>query len=303
MARLRGSMVAVVSPMREGVSPDTAIDWPRFEALLDFHVANGTDAIVAVGTTGESATLSEDEHCAAISRVVAHVNGRIPVIAGTGANSTTEAIRLTAAAAKAGADACLLVTPYYNKPTQEGLYQHHKAIAEAVDIPQILYNVPGRTACDMLPATIARLAALDNIVGVKEATGEVDRVATLRETCGEEFILLSGDDATGREFMLAGGDGVISVTANVVPREMKALCDAALAGDAARAAEIDAKLALLHKELFCESNPIPVKWAVYQLGLCAPGIRLPLTWLSKEAEPRVRKAMDQAGLACNYAAG
>lgn len=303
MARLRGSMVAVVSPMREGVSPDTAIDWPRFEALLDFHVASGTDAIVAVGTTGESATLSEDEHCAAISRVVAHVNGRIPVIAGTGANSTTEAIRLTAAAAKAGADACLLVTPYYNKPTQEGLYRHHKAIAEAVDIPQILYNVPGRTACDMLPATIARLATLDNIVGVKEATGEVHRVATLRETCGEDFILLSGDDATGREFMLAGGDGVISVTANVVPREMKALCDAALAGDAALASEIDAKLALLHKELFCESNPIPVKWAVYQLGLCEPGIRLPLTWLSKEAEPRVRKAMDQAGLTCNYAAG
>jgi 4-hydroxy-tetrahydrodipicolinate synthase len=296
-------MVAVVSPMREGVAPETAIDWPRFEALLDFHVASGTDAIVAVGTTGESATLSEDEHCAAISRVVAHVNGRIPVIAGTGANSTTEAIRLTKAAAKAGADACLLVTPYYNKPTQEGLYQHHRTIAEAVDIPQILYNVPGRTACDMLPATIARLAKLENIVGVKEATGEVDRVATLRETCGEEFILLSGDDATGREFMLAGGDGVISVTANVVPREMKALCDAALAGDAALASEIDAKLALLHKELFCESNPIPVKWAVYQMGLCEPGIRLPMTWLSKEAEPRVRKAMEQAGLTCNYAAG
>ncbi len=303
MARLRGSMVAVVSPMREGVSPDTAIDWPRFEALLDFHVASGTDAIVAVGTTGESATLSETEHCDAIRRVVAHVNGRIPVIAGTGANSTTEAIRLTAAAAKAGADACLLVTPYYNKPTQEGLYQHHKAIAEAVDTPQILYNVPGRTACDMLPATIARLAELDNIIGVKEATGEIQRVATLRETCGEEFLLLSGDDATGREFMLAGGDGVISVTANVVPREMKALCDAALGGDAALASEIDAKLALLHKELFCESNPIPVKWVVYQLGLCAPGIRLPMTWLSKEAEPRVRKAMDQAGLTCNYAAG
>jgi 4-hydroxy-tetrahydrodipicolinate synthase len=296
-------MVAVVSPMRAGVSPDIAIDWPRFEALLDFHVTSGTDAIVAVGTTGESATLSEAEHCAAISRVVAHVNGRIPVIAGTGANSTTEAIRLTAAAAKAGADACLLVTPYYNKPTQEGLYQHHKAIAEAVDIPQILYNVPGRTACDMLPATIARLAELDTIVGVKEATGEVHRVAAIRETCGEEFVLLSGDDATGREFMLAGGDGVISVTANVVPREMKALCDAALAGDAALASEIDAKLALLHKELFCESNPIPVKWAVWQLGLCEPGIRLPMTWLSKDAEPRVRKAMEQAGLTCNYAAG
>ncbi|MGR9088994.1 MAG: 4-hydroxy-tetrahydrodipicolinate synthase [Gammaproteobacteria bacterium] len=302
MARLRGSMVAVVSPMREGVSPEAAIDWPRFEALLDFHIASGTDAIVAVGTTGESATLSEAEHCDAIGRVVAYINGRIPVIAGTGANSTTEAIRLTGAAAKAGADACLLVTPYYNKPTQEGLYRHHKAIAEAVDIPQILYNVPGRTACDMLPATIARLAVLDNIIGVKEATGEVDRVVALRESCGDDFILLSGDDATGREFMLAGGDGVISVTANVVPAEMKALCDAALAGNAALAGEIDAKLALLHEELFCESNPIPVKWAVYQMGLCEKGIRLPMTWLSKEAEPRVRKAMERAGLTCNYAA-
>lgn len=302
MARLRGSMVAVVSPMREGVSPEAAIDWTRFEALLDFHIASGTDAIVAVGTTGESATLSEAEHCAAIGRVVKHVNGRIPVIAGTGANSTTEAIRLTEAAAKAGADACLLVTPYYNKPTQEGLYRHHRAIAEAVDVPQILYNVPGRTACDMLPATIARLAAVENIIGVKEATGEVDRVAVLRESCGDDFLLLSGDDATGREFILAGGDGVISVTANVVPVEMKALCDAALAGDAALAAEIDEKLALLHKDLFCESNPIPVKWAVWQLGLCEQGIRLPMTWLSKEAEPRVRKAMERAGLTCNYAA-
>lgn len=295
-------MVAVVSPMREGVSPEAAIDWTRFEALLDFHIASGTDAIVAVGTTGESATLSEAEHCAAIGRVVKHVNGRIPVIAGTGANSTTEAIRLTEAAAKAGADACLLVTPYYNKPTQEGLYRHHRAIAEAVDVPQILYNVPGRTACDMLPATIARLAAVENIIGVKEATGEVDRVAVLRESCGDDFLLLSGDDATGREFILAGGDGVISVTANVVPVEMKALCDAALAGDAALAAEIDEKLALLHKDLFCESNPIPVKWAVWQLGLCEQGIRLPMTWLSKEAEPRVRKAMERAGLTCNYAA-
>jgi 4-hydroxy-tetrahydrodipicolinate synthase len=291
-------MVAVVSPMLGGVSPDAAIDWPRFEALLDFHIASGTDAIVAVGTTGESATLSEDEHCEAIRRVVSHIGGRIPVIAGTGANSTTEAIRLTRCAAEAGADACLLVTPYYNKPTQEGLYQHHRVIAEAVAIPQILYNVPGRTACDMLPDTIARLAAIDNIVGVKEATGEVDRVAALRASCGDDFVLLSGDDATGREFMLAGGDGVISVTANVVPKEMKALCEAALAGDATSALEIDEKLMALHAELFCESNPIPVKWAVHVMGLCDTGIRLPMTWLSDGARRRVCKALDEAGV--NY---
>lgn len=294
MSLFRGSMVAVVTPMLGGVSPDAPIDWDRFESLLDFHVTNGTAAIVAVGTTGESATLSEEEHCDAIARVVRHISGRIPVIAGTGANSTSEAIRLTECAAKAGADACLLVTPYYNKPTPEGLYQHHKAVAEAVPIPQILYNVPGRTACDMQPSTIARLASIENIIGVKEATGEVDRVAQLRKECGADFILLSGDDASGREFMLAGGDGVISVTANVAPRKMNELCSAALDGDAKSAQAIDADLALLHDELFCESNPIPVKWAVNAMGLADVGIRLPMTWLSSAGQKRVSKALAKA---------
>lgn len=294
MPTFRGSMVAVVTPMRGGVSPDAPIDWDRFEHLLDFHVSEGTDAIVAIGTTGESATLSEKEHCDAVARVVAHINGRVPVIAGTGANSTTEAIRLTECAAEAGADACLLVTPYYNKPTQEGLYQHFKAIAEAVPIHQILYNVPGRTACDMLPETIVRLSKIDNIIGVKEATGEVERVEQLRAGCGADFVLLSGDDATGREFMLAGGDGVISVTANVVPRDMRDLCRAALAGDSKRAQDIDANLALLHSELFCESNPIPVKWAVQAMGLADVGIRLPMTWLSPASQTRVSKALARA---------
>ena len=296
MLLFSGSMVAVVTPMLGGVSPDAPIDWPRFERLLDFHVSRGTDAIVAVGTTGESATLSEKEHCQAIRRVVAHIDGRIPVIAGTGANSTTEAIRLTECARHAGADACLLVTPYYNKPTQDGLYRHHRAIAEAVDIPQILYNVPGRTACDMLPETIARLAEIDNIIGVKEATGEVERVTQLRAGCGDDFLLLSGDDATGREFMMAGGDGVISVTANVAPKAMSELCRAALGGEDKRAREIDAALASLHQELFCESNPIPVKWGIYAMGLAEVGIRLPMTWLSPAAQERVSKALAQADI-------
>jgi 4-hydroxy-tetrahydrodipicolinate synthase len=203
---------------------------------------------------------------------------------------------LTACAVEAGADACLLVTPYYNKPTQEGLFLHHKAVAEAVPIEQILYNVPGRTACDMLPATIGRLSEIDNIIGVKEATGEIERVAAIRELCGDEFLVLSGDDASAREFMLAGGDGVISVTANVAPAAMRALCDAALAGDASTAAEIDSSLVALHRDLFCEANPIPVKWAVNELGLIGVGIRLPLTWLSAGAEELVLSAMKKAGL-------
>lgn len=296
MSISRGSMVAVISPMMGGITPDSPIDWGRFERILDFHVDQGTAAIVAVGTTGESATLSEHEHCDAIQRIVAYIDGRIPVIAGTGANSTSEAIRLTKCANDSGADACLLVTPYYNKPTQEGLYQHHKAIAEAVDVPQILYNVPGRTACDMLPATIARLAEIENIVGVKEATGEVERVSQLRAQCGGDFLLLSGDDATGREFMLAGGDGVISVTANVAPRQMSDLCTAALAGDVKRAADIDSRLELLHQELFCESNPIPVKWAMCAMGMAKSGIRLPLTWLPPAGRKRVSKALKLAGI-------
>ena len=288
----RGSIVALVTPMHA----DGEIDDASLQRLVDFHVAQGTSAIVSVGTTGESATLDEDEHCAVIRRTVELAAGRLPVIAGTGANSTREAITLTRCAREAGADAALLVTPYYNKPTQQGLYLHHKAVAEAVDIPQILYNVPGRTACDMLPETVARLAEIDNIIGLKEATGDLARVERLRADCGPDFALYSGDDATAREFMLRGGDGVISVTANVAPRLMQAMCEAALAGDRERAESIDAQLAALHRDLFVQSNPIPVKWAVAEMGLCHPGIRLPLTWLTEECEPRVRQAMVQAGL-------
>jgi 4-hydroxy-tetrahydrodipicolinate synthase len=288
----RGSIVALITPMHE----DGCIDDEGLRHLVEFHVAEGTSAIVAVGTTGESATLDEEEHCAVIRRVVELAAGRIPVIAGTGANATTEAIRLTQCARLAGADAALLVTPYYNKPTQEGLYLHHKAVAEAVDIPQILYNVPGRTACDLLPETAARLAQVPNIVAIKEATGDLSRVARLKALCGEDFDLYSGDDATAAEFMLQGGHGVISVTANVAPRLMQAMCTAALAGDRERATEINARLDGLHRELFVQSNPIPVKWAVAEMGLAPRGIRLPLTWLSEHLQPRVRAAMQQAGI-------
>jgi 4-hydroxy-tetrahydrodipicolinate synthase len=285
-------MVALITPMHA----DGGIDDASLARLVEFHLDQGTDAIVAVGTTGESATLDEDEHCAVIRQVVELAAGRIPVIAGTGANATTEAISLTRCAKAAGADACLLVTPYYNKPTQEGLYLHHRAVAEAVDIPQILYNVPGRTACDMLPKTVGRLSEVGNIVGLKEATGDLARVAQLRDLCGPEFGLYSGDDATGREFMLLGGDGVISVTANVAPRLMHQMCAAALSGDRASAEALDARLVGLHNALFLEANPIPVKWAMKELGLAAEGIRLPLTWLSEAARPAVREAMAQAGV-------
>src|SRR3970282_132702 len=229
----KGSMVAIVTPMQSGVAADTSLDYEGMERLVEFHISNGTDAIIAVGTTGESATLDEKEHCDQIRRVVGMVRGRVPVIAGTGANSTTEAIQLTRCAKDVGADACLLVTPYYNKPTQEGLYLHHKAIAEAVAIPQILYNVPGRTACDMLPDTVGRLSRIPNILGIKEATGDLERLKRIRELCREDFRLYSGDDATGCEFMLRGGNGVISVTANTAPAAMHEMCRAALRGDAA----------------------------------------------------------------------
>ena len=287
-----GSLVALVTPMSE----DGAVDEAALRRLVDWHIAQGTDGIVAVGTTGESATLDEEEHCTTIRRTVEYVAGRVPVIAGTGANSTTEAIRLTRCAKEAGADACLLVTPYYNKPTPEGLYRHFRAVAEAVDIPQILYNVPGRTACDMLPETVGRLAEIPNIVGVKEASGDVSRVRRIRRLTGPEFDLYSGDDATALEFMLLGGQGVISVTANVAPAAMSRMCAAALAGDRAEAERIDATLVGLHRQLFVESSPIPVKWAVAELGLMGRGIRLPLTWLSAAAEESVRGAMRQAGV-------
>lgn len=289
---VRGSIVALITPMH----PDGALDYASLKRLVDFHVAQGSSAILAVGTTGESPTLDMDEHCEVIRRVVEYAAGRIPVIAGTGSNSTHEAIALTRCAREAGADAALLVTPYYNKPTQEGLYLHYRAVAEAVEIPQILYNVPSRTACDLLPETVARLAEIDNIVGIKEATGDLTRLARLRADCGPGFVLYSGDDATACEFMLQGGDGVISVTANVAPRAMQDMCQAALSGDRGRAEAINQRLSALHRDLFVQSNPIPVKWAVAALGLCETGIRLPLTWLSPEYEPRLRQAMVQAGV-------
>jgi len=292
----KGSMVAIATPMTGGVAPDSPLDSDSLAQLVEFHIENGTDAIVAVGTTGESATLDEDEHCAVIRQVIERAAGRVPVIAGTGANSTTEAIRLTRHARELGADACLLVTPYYNKPTQEGLYLHYRAVAEAVDIPQILYNVPGRTACDMQPETVGRLAGIGNIVGLKEANTDLDRVGRLRELCGKDFMLVSGDDATAMDFMLAGGDGVISVTANVVPRSMHELCVAATAGDSGAAHEINRPIEKLHRDLFVESNPIPVKWALHRMRLLQSGIRLPLTWLSPEHEPAVTAAMREAGL-------
>ena len=288
----QGSLVALVTPMR----PDGSVDEESLSRLVEFHVENATDGIVAVGTTGESATLDEPEHCHVIRRVVELVAGRMPVIAGTGANSTSEAITLTRCAEEAGADACLLVTPYYNKPTQEGLYRHFRAVAEAVAIPQILYNVPGRTACDMLPETVMRLAAIDNIIGIKEATGDVSRVPRILEGAGGGFRIYSGDDATALEAMLAGAGGVISVTANVAPRAMHEMCALALAGDAEGARRINERLMALHTDLFVESNPIPVKWALHAMGLIPEGIRLPLTWLSDRYHDTVRQALVQGGV-------
>jgi len=289
----RGSMVALVTPMLE----DESVDFNALEKLVEFHIASETDAIVAMGTTGESATLDMDEHCEVVRFVVDKVNGRMPVIAGTGANSTSEAITLTQCAKDAGANACLLVTPYYNKPTQEGLYLHYKKIAETVDIPQILYNVPGRTACDLLPETIIRLAKIKNIIGVKEATGDISRVATILAGVSSDFDLYTGDDATAIDFILAGGHGSISVTANVAPKQLRAAYAAALAGDAEKAREYDAPLRAIHRDIFIESNPIPVKWAVAQMGLMGEAIRLPLTPLSESCQPIVRKALLEAGVA------
>jgi len=288
----QGSMCALITPMHE----DGSLDYPALDQLIEFHIKSGTHAIVAMGTTGESATLNETEHCEVIRHVVDKVAGRIPVIAGTGANSTSEAIILTRCAHKGGADACLLVTPYYNKPTQEGLYLHHKAIAEAVAIPQILYNVPGRTACDMLPETVARLSKVENIVGIKEATGDMARLHKIRELCGGDFDLYSGDDETALDFILAGGQGTISVTANVAPAEMSEMCEAALAGDIDKAKAINAKIDVLHKDLFVEANPIPVKWAMAKMGFINNGIRLPMTWLSLEGQKKLGAAMQQAGV-------
>jgi 4-hydroxy-tetrahydrodipicolinate synthase len=288
----RGSMVALVTPMAD----DGAIDEAGLEALIEFHIQQGTDAIVAVGTTGESATLDEEEHCFVIRRAVQIAKGQVPIIAGTGSNSTREAIELTRCAKEAGADACLLVTPYYNKPTQEGLYLHHKALAEAVAIPQILYNVPGRTAVDMKPETVQRLSKVPNIVGIKEATGDIERARNILESCGSEFEVYSGDDATAMELMLAGGHGVISVTANVAPHAMHEMCMAALAGERGKAAAINDRLMALHQDLFVEANPIPVKWALHAMGMIGTGIRLPLTVLSSQFQPVVREALQKANV-------
>lgn len=288
----RGSMVALVTPMH----PDGSVDFGSLSQLVEFHIENGTSAIISMGTTGESATLDEKEHCEVIRRTVEIANERIPIIAGTGANSTTEAITLTKCAMQAGADACLLVTPYYNKPTQEGLYLHHKLIAETVPVPQILYNVPGRTAVDMLPETVARLSEVSNIIGIKEATGDLSRLTQIRELCGDNFDIFSGDDETGTEFMLQGGDGVISVTNNVAPKAMADMCEAALAGDREKALELNQPLTGLHNDLFVEANPIPVKWALTEMGKMPAGIRLPLTTLSEQYHETLRNAMRQAGV-------
>lgn len=289
---ISGSLVALVTPMDSRGN----LDWQALDRLIEFHLAEGTDGIVAVGTSGESATLDMDEHKEVIRRVVDRVAGRIPVIAGTGANSTSEAVELTEDARSVGADACLLVTPYYNKPTQEGLYQHYRFIAEAVDIPQILYNVPGRTAVDMLPDTVARLADIDNIVGIKEATGDMQRARELIERVSDRMAVFSGDDPTAVELILLGGKGNISVTANVAPRAMHELCAAALKGDADTARRLNEMLMPLHKQLFIESNPIPAKWALYEMGLISDGLRLPLTSLSADCQPVVREALKQCGL-------
>lgn len=289
---LKGSMVALVTPMKT----DLSLDWDALQKLVDWHIAQGSHALVAVGTTGESATLNMAEHKEVVQRVVAQVNGRIPVIAGTGANSTQEAIELTQHAKEAGANACLLVTPYYNKPTQEGLYQHHLAIARAVDIPQILYNVPGRTAVDMLPATVARLARIDNIIGIKEATGSMQRLRDIQSLVDPEFLLLSGDDETALEFLCLGGCGEISVTANVVPHLTAKICELVAAGRVEEAREIDARIAPLHKALFLESNPIPVKWALATMGLIGEGIRLPLTPLDANYRPALLTALQQVNV-------
>jgi len=289
---LKGSLVAIVSPMHE----DGSLDLDAFRALLDWHIEQGTDGIVVVGTTGESPTVDFEEHCLLIKTAVEQVSGRVPIIAGTGANSTREAIELQAYAKRAGADMSLSVVPYYNKPTQEGLYRHFKAIAEAVDIPVIVYNVPGRTVCDMQNDTALRLAQVPNIVGIKDATANIERGADLIRRAPRDFAIYSGDDGTGLALMLLGGHGVISVTANAAPRLMAQMCDAAIAGDLQRARAINNKLLGLHRHLFVEANPIPVKWVLQRMGRIKPGIRLPLTPLSSSFHDLLQSAMDQAEL-------
>ncbi|MDP6437104.1 MAG: 4-hydroxy-tetrahydrodipicolinate synthase [Gammaproteobacteria bacterium] len=287
-----GSLVAIITPM----TADGAVDFDGLGRLIDMHVDAGTDGLVVAGTTGESATLSKTEHVAVIEAAVEFARGRLPVIAGTGSNSTAQTIELSERVDLLEVDAYLVVTPYYNKPPQQGLVEHFSAVADAVTKPVMLYNVPGRTGVDLLPETVARLCDHPRIFGIKEAAGEVKRVGQLRELCGDDFYLYSGDDPTAREFMLAGGNGVVSVTANVAPAGMAAMCKAALGGDAGLAAEIDDALADLHHNLFVESNPIPVKWALERLGLAEAGIRLPLVRMDVSNEPVVEAALQRAGL-------
>jgi len=289
---LTGSMVAMVTPM----NGDGSIDWAGLERLIEHHVDQGTDAIVSVGTTGESATLDHGEHAEVIGRTVKAVAGRIPVIGGTGSNSTEESIALTRTAQQAGVSACLLVVPYYNKPPQEGLYQHFRSIAEAVSVPQILYNVPGRTGVDMANDTTLRLSEIDNIVGIKDATNDLDRGADLIRRCPDDFAVYSGEDGTACRLMLAGGKGTISVSANAAPRLMHEMCTAAVAGDEETALQFDGQLRNLHAAMFVQSNPIPAKWAVCQQGLIGGGIRLPLVVLDDEYHDTVRAAMNTAGV-------
>jgi 4-hydroxy-tetrahydrodipicolinate synthase len=290
---ITGSIVAIVTPMHE----DGALDFPRLRALIDWHASEGTDAIVIVGTTGESPTVNWDEHCELIKVAVEQAAGRLPVIAGTGANSTAEAIELTEYAKKVGAAAGLSVVPYYNKPTQEGLYRHFRKIAEAVDLPLVLYNVPGRTVADLSNDTALRLAQVPGVIGIKDATGNMERGCDLIKRAPRGFAIYSGDDASAVALILLGGHGTISVTANVAPRLMREMCAAALAGDAITAREIHLRLLGLHRNLFVEANPIPVKWAVARMGHVEGGIRLPLTPLSPEHHDRIRAAMADAGIA------
>jgi len=287
-----GSLVAIVTPM----TADGAVDFDALERLVEYHVLAGTVGLVVAGTTGESATLTKPEHIAVIEAAVGFADNRIPVIAGTGSNSTAQTVELSQTVESLGVAAFLVVTPYYNKPPQQGLFEHFTAVADAVSCPVMLYNVPGRTAIDLQPETVARLAAHPRIFGIKEATGDVDRVAILRELCGTEFMLYSGDDATAREFMLAGGNGVVSVTANVAPAAMVEMCQAAIGGDADRAAEVDGRLVDLHRDLFVESNPIPVKWALQRMGIIEDALRLPLVALAEDHQGVVEAALKRAGV-------
>jgi 4-hydroxy-tetrahydrodipicolinate synthase len=290
--RITGSLVALVTPMLE----DGSLDWDALDRLVDWHISEGTHALVAVGTTGESATLDVDEHAKVIERVIVRAAGRVPVVAGTGANSTREAIELTETARKLGADAALLVTPYYNKPTQEGLYRHYRAVAEAVDLPQMLYNVPGRTGVDMHNDTVVRLAGIDHIFAIKDATGDLNRGHDLIQRVAGRMAVFSGDDATAWQLMLLGAKGNVSVTANVAPRIMSELCSAALQGNSALAEQLNEQVKTLHQVLFCESNPIPVKWALHDMGLITTGIRLPLTVLAEQYHHTIHQALREAGL-------